>query len=46
MSVECHNIHFGFQFPIVIKAESIKFVERRHIGKDVVTLVLDLLLTD
>ena len=44
--VECHSIHFGFQFPIVIKAESIKFVERSHIGKHVVTLVLDLLLTD
>src|SRR5438034_4835938 len=44
--VECHCIHFGFQFPIVIKAESIKLVECRHIGKYVVTLVLDLLLTD
>src|SRR5438477_9544904 len=39
-------VDFGFQFPIVIKAESIKLVECRHIGKYVVTLVLDLLLTD
>src|SRR5438477_11219181 len=44
--VECHSIHFGFQFLIMIKAESIKFVEPSHIGKHVVTLVLDLLLTD
>src|SRR6266581_2956817 len=44
--VACHCIHFGFQFPIVIKAKSIKLVECRHIGKYVVTLVLDLLLAD
>src|SRR4029077_3197136 len=29
---------------VMIKAESIEFVERGHIGKHVVTLVLDLLL--
>ena len=30
----------------MIKAESIKFVERRHVSKHIVALVLDLLLAD
>ena len=41
--VERHSVAFRLQFPIVIKAESIKFVEPSHIGKHVVTMVLDLL---